>query len=360
MHPVVEDFSGETMGNPTVEPADHTAGAVNQTAGADCRSDEDDLHRARMGVRQALAKVERRRGIEMPGHQTRRALLAKVLGRIDDRLSWLEQLHSASELRGRSDSASKFGMHMTRLGNLVEQIVLATSETEMNESELWELESQLRIEADTVSPLSIVISDIRRALDDIRARPDDSQDYAEDSRVMSLIVKGEHVELDPVQVLMLYRQRVAHNTRHRRAAEARRRQLLLWSAFILSALVLLFAATVAILDPGATEGLSWWYVASAQLAGAFGACLSVMRKVRDDLKRLTEMDALVAALWAQLAAGAGLGVFALLLFQAGLLPTVGSAAENVGVEPIGIAYAFLAGFSEPFVIQAVTRLTSAS
>jgi hypothetical protein len=152
-----------------------------------------------------------------------------------------------------------------------------------------------------------------------------------------------------------YRQR-AHDGRHDVSREAVRRQLLTLAAIGLTVLVLVFAAFVIV-----AVGVRWWEVALVSSSAMLGSLLSGLRRLRDELQRIRDITAFRSAFLAQLAAGAGLGILALLLFRAGLLPVFrAQGTEDDADIPATLAiYAFAAGFFEPFAIGAIQRIVGA-
>jgi hypothetical protein len=160
--------------------------------------------------------------------------------------------------------------------------------------------------------------------------------------------------------LLVQRYSRAHDNRHRVARELMRRQLLTWTAFGLTFLVSAFAVLIEVsVHPG------WAAVPLALVSGMLGSMLSGMRRLRDELQRIWQIDAFRSAFYAQLAAGAGLGLLALVLFDLGILPVItgGQATEPASASPderttliLYALYGFAAGFSEPFVIGAIQRI----
>jgi hypothetical protein len=108
-------------------------------------------------------------------------------------------------------------------------------------------------------------------------------------------------------------------------------------------------------------------VALVASSAMLGSLLSGLRRLRDELQRIGELTAFWSAFLAQIAAGAGLGILALVLFKAGILPVIGQQAsvntaggQVASNQPAILAtYAFAAGFSEPFVIGAIQRIVGA-
>jgi hypothetical protein len=148
-----------------------------------------------------------------------------------------------------------------------------------------------------------------------------------------------------------------HQQRHDRTRNARKRQLM-WSVAIqLPIVVLLLALLVIQTRDCSPEGCESGDVWLALLGGTLGSGISGLRRLRDEFMRLTDMEAFPPAYFAQLVIGAGLGLVALLLTDVGVLPALPKAAAAPSATVA--VYAFLAGFSEPFVIGAIGRLAGA-
>jgi hypothetical protein len=156
-----------------------------------------------------------------------------------------------------------------------------------------------------------------------------------------------------IELLLERYQKRAHDGRHRVSRESLRQQLLILAAVALTVLVLFFAGFVVV-----AVGIRWWDVALVSSAGMLGSLLSGLRRLRDELQRIGDITAFRAAFLAQLAAGAGLGILALILFRAGLLPVFRAQGTEASTDlPATQAiYAFAAGFSEPFAIGAIQRI----
>jgi hypothetical protein len=95
----------------------------------------------------------------------------------------------------------------------------------------------------------------------------------------------------------------------------------------------------------------------AIFSGMLGAGISGLRRLRDEFLRLADMEAFPPAYLAQLVIGAGFGLVALWLNDVGVLPNLPKAAAAPSASVA--VYAFLAGFSEPFVIGVIGRLAGA-
>jgi hypothetical protein len=103
--------------------------------------------------------------------------------------------------------------------------------------------------------------------------------------------------------------------------EMMRRRLLAWTAVGLACLVGAFAVLVAV-----TLHAGWAAVPLSLVASMPGSMLSGMRRLRDELQRIWQIDAFQSAFYAQLAAGAGLGLLAAILFDPGILPVIAGQA----------------------------------
>lgn len=91
----------------------------------------------------------------------------------------------------------------------------------------------------------------------------------------------------------------------------------------------------------------------ASFAGALGGSVSGAYRLRDQIEGLNEMRAFKPALWVQPLVGAAAGLILLLVLESGLLGEDASSWERTGL------LAFAAGFSEPFFLGVVNRVTSA-
>jgi hypothetical protein len=148
-----------------------------------------------------------------------------------------------------------------------------------------------------------------------------------------------------------------HQQRHARTREARKRQLM-WSVAIqLPVVVLLLLLLVIQTRDCSSDGCGPGDVWLAVFAGMLGAGISGLRRLRDEFLRLADMEAFPPAYLGQLVIGAGFGLVALLLTDVGVLPVLPKAAAAPSASVA--VYAFLAGFSEPFVIGAIGRLAGA-
>jgi hypothetical protein len=142
-------------------------------------------------------------------------------------------------------------------------------------------------------------------------------------------------------------------------AEARRRTrarlLFLLVPFMLG-LVMAFAWLLA--DAAQSGAGSGTRVALAAVAGALGATLSGLFRVRDLLTGLSEVRAFRAVIFVQPLVGAAFGLFLAAILSAGIagiqLPSGEDQAATLAV------FGFLAGFSEPFALGIVQRAAGAA
>jgi len=125
---------------------------------------------------------------------------------------------------------------------------------------------------------------------------------------------------------------------------------LLFLAPILLALIVAVAVAVAVLHAG---GGGTARTILAALAGALGGTVSGAYRLRDQIQNLNEVRAFKPALWVQPLIGAAAGLLLLLALESGLLGADASTWERVGL------LAFAAGFSEPFFLGVVNRVTTA-
>jgi hypothetical protein len=91
------------------------------------------------------------------------------------------------------------------------------------------------------------------------------------------------------------------------------------------------------------------------VTGALGGALSGVRRLLGTPILRGELERFQSAFRAQLLVGGTLGLISLLLFQVGSLPTFQAIRGFPTVAPLAI-YAFLAGFSEPFIFGIVQGL----
>ena len=143
----------------------------------------------------------------------------------------------------------------------------------------------------------------------------------------------------------LYRTRAMAYALSRARTMTKARSLLLVPVALLPVVV----AVIALADQ-VSKRMSWREGALAAVAGALGASLSSGYALRDQLPRISQLRAYIYLLAAQAPLGAAAGLFLWLVVASGLVTV---AHDNSLVRA---AVAFVAGFSEPFVLSTVARI----
>jgi hypothetical protein len=138
----------------------------------------------------------------------------------------------------------------------------------------------------------------------------------------------------------------------RRAREGTRATRLVWLGPILLLLVVAFI----VLASWVGDDTSWKEGALAAVAGAAGATLAAGRKVREALPRMGDLRTFWYAFVLQLAVGAVAGVVLWAVLESGFVE-FGVSGEGWAVVA---TLAFAGGFSEPFLLKTVERITGAS
>jgi len=146
---------------------------------------------------------------------------------------------------------------------------------------------------------------------------------------------------------MLYRSRQSLYglSRARSGAKAMR---LVWLAPIMAALAI---ALIIVVDVAAADA-SWRSGLLAAVAGALGATLSGALKLRDQLPRIASLRTFWYAFALQVPIGAVAGLFLWIVLESGLVD-IASQGDDWAIVA---AVAFVAGFSEPFVLKTVERI----
>jgi hypothetical protein len=160
---------------------------------------------------------------------------------------------------------------------------------------------------------------------------------------------GRHVRslaVDRLTFLYLMR---AEAGRNRRAKAALKCAYLQRLALVLVALLVLLATTISL-----TAGEARAPVLLAACAGALGSTLSGIFAVRDELVRLDELRGFAPAMRVQPLVGACAGLFVLLALQSDIV-SLGPTTEETWSTQVLLAFA--AGFSEPFFLGLVKRVT---
>lgn len=131
--------------------------------------------------------------------------------------------------------------------------------------------------------------------------------------------------------------------RLQRARARMRAVYLLWLVPVLAVLVGALALAIEFLVPAQT-----WVIVSVALAGAVGATISGVYKLRDGIRRISQLRAFMPAMVVQPLVGAAAGLFLFLLLEAGFRD--GSDGAEWASRTL---LAFAAGFSEPFFLGVV-------
>ncbi|MGH3035800.1 MAG: hypothetical protein ACRDMU_01335 [Gaiellaceae bacterium] len=146
---------------------------------------------------------------------------------------------------------------------------------------------------------------------------------------------------------MLYRcrQSLYGLSRARSGAKAMR---LVWLAPVMAVLAV---ALIIVVDVAAADA-SWRSGLLAAVAGGVGATLSGALKLRDQLPRIASLRTFWYAFALQVPIGAVAGLFLWIVLESGLVDIAGQGDDWA----IVAAVAFVAGFSEPFVLKTVERI----
>jgi hypothetical protein len=145
----------------------------------------------------------------------------------------------------------------------------------------------------------------------------------------------------------LYRNRAMAYALTRARTMTKAKRLLLVVPVLLPVLV----AVVVLADAVSNKGVTWREGALAAVAGALGATLSSGYALRDQLPRIGQLRAFGYVLAAQVPLGAAAGVFLWIVVASGLV-TVAHSDDSL----VRAVIAFVAGFSEPFVLSTVARI----
>jgi hypothetical protein len=134
----------------------------------------------------------------------------------------------------------------------------------------------------------------------------------------------------------------------RRAREGTRATRLAWLAPILAVLVLVFIVLAAWVGDDASFG----EVLLVAVTGAMGATLAAAFKLRDALARLGDLRTFWYAFAPQVPLGAVAGLFLWIVLESGVVEVAGTGEDWA----VAVALAFVAGFSEPFLLKTVERV----
>jgi hypothetical protein len=156
-------------------------------------------------------------------------------------------------------------------------------------------------------------------------------------------------ELDDKKERLAELLRVRHTIYQlRRAREGTRATRLVWLAPILTALVVLYV----VLADWIADDASWREVLLAAVAGAMGAALAALFRLRDALARLGDLRTFWYAFAPQMPLGAVAGLFLWTVLESGIVEVAGTGEDWA----VAVVLAFVAGFSEPFLLGTVERI----
>jgi len=122
----------------------------------------------------------------------------------------------------------------------------------------------------------------------------------------------------------------------------------------LAPVILLLTAGLAYGIQATNPGLTWKVTMLAAFAGALGATISGVYKLRDHIRRIGQLRAFWASTIVQPLVGASAGLVVLLALESSLFQT-DAAGASTSPATKGLL-AFAAGFSEPFFLGVVGRL----
>jgi hypothetical protein len=163
-----------------------------------------------------------------------------------------------------------------------------------------------------------------------------------------------------VELLATLYQARNHAAREQRAHDRVRDARLQWVTRWLLLLGPAAALLVLAFSLAASSRRAGWLQDAVQVAlvlmvGGLGSALSGTRRLLGVALLRGELDRFQAAFRAHVLVGGTLGLVALLLYEVGSLPTFQATRGFPDVVPV-VLYAFLAGFSEPFVLGVVQGL----
>jgi hypothetical protein len=137
--------------------------------------------------------------------------------------------------------------------------------------------------------------------------------------------------------------------RERRAKAAVKKRA---AAYVAPTLLLLLATLIAGID--IDQGATWRDALVAATAGAVGAALAGFIKLRDRLVELDDLRAFATTIAIQPLVGATSGLVVLLVVESGIIEIGGGPSHQT---PGRTLLAFAAGFSEPFFLGLVQKVT---
>jgi hypothetical protein len=149
----------------------------------------------------------------------------------------------------------------------------------------------------------------------------------------------------------------AHAARQHRAAQRVRSERLLFTGILTAGAAILVAGLFALAThwqsrPAFGPGYVLARSALALFAGGLGGALARTLRLRDAPLGTFEAGRFRRGFWAQMAIGGAFGVVAMVLVEIGGLPRIGNGSDAAMVA----LYAFLVGWSEPFILNLLYQL----
>lgn len=166
---------------------------------------------------------------------------------------------------------------------------------------------------------------------DFAAGKVDASGLAEAKRSLSMLLRARHVEYA-----------------RRRARNATKALRLFWLTPVVTAL----AVALIVVAGWVGDEATWREGLLVAIAGAVGATLAAVLKLRDQVARLGDLRTFWYTFPLQIPLGAVAGLFLWIVLESGLVE-VGGGGEDWAVAS---AVAFVAGFSEPFLLKTVDRI----
>jgi hypothetical protein len=158
-----------------------------------------------------------------------------------------------------------------------------------------------------------------------------------------------------LRLLFAQRQRL---TRIQLARQRVKAAYMLWMTCLLFALSVGFAAGLVLAPLPGDTGWAGTLILVA-FAGALGSALSSVLRLRDQIARLGDLRAFWPIAFAQPFVGAATGLVVYLILQTGIVHLGDVDTKTIGASAQGLV-AFLAGFSEPFFLGTVQRLSTSA
>jgi hypothetical protein len=304
----------------------------------------DDLDRRLEERAETILKLLSRPNLQPGAWRLRNAELRKNLDRLQTAVRDVQRLRREGTLDSKHTRA-------------LEQLLLADEDPAAYNADslglLLEPVDQLLVEAGDAR-LVCSLLEIEYVRDDLEAggeiptwstlfaeRLQASQDYA-----AGKTLSDEQLEKARRRLSMLLR---ARHTAYAlaRARSTTKAQRLLWLTPVVTAL----AVALILVAGWVGDDVDWQDGLLVAIAGALGATLAAVFRLRDQLARLGDLRTFWYAFPLQIPLGAVAGLFLWIVLESGLVEVAGDSDWAVSG-----AVAFVAGFSEPFLLKTVERI----